>query len=69
MAQLFIKTGNIYPLILFHAIQNLIQFLGDEDSSAITDITIISILCVTAFSSAFLFDKNRVDSKLLINHL
>gem|GEM_PF-5460058 len=69
MAQLFIKTGNIYPVILFHTIQNLIQFLGDEDSSAITDITIISILCVTAFSSAFLFRKNRVDSKLLINHL
>ncbi|MBM6700690.1 CPBP family intramembrane metalloprotease, partial [Bifidobacterium pullorum subsp. saeculare] len=28
LAQLFIKTGNILPLILFHSLHNLIQFLG-----------------------------------------
>lgn len=69
LAQLFIKTGNIYPLILFHTIHNLIQFLGDGDSSAIWEITIISILCVTAFSFAFLFRKNREDSNSLIKQL
>lgn len=52
LAQLFIKTGNIYPLILFHSLHNLIQFLGSGGSSTILDTAVIIILVATAISLA-----------------
>lgn len=57
LAQLFIRTGNIYPLILFHSLHNLIQFLGSGGSSAILDTTVIIILVVTAISLALSMRK------------
>lgn len=53
LAQLFIKNGSIYPLILFHTLHNLIQFLGKGGYSPMLDGTIIVILVLTALSLAW----------------
>ena len=57
LAQLFIKNGSIYPLILFHMLHNLIQFLGKGGSSAVLDGTVIVILVLTAISLAISLKK------------
>lgn len=59
LAQFFIKTGNLVPLILFHTIHNLIQFLGDEGSNIILDVTIIVILCLTAIFHGSSLHRDR----------
>lgn len=53
LAQLFIKTRNIYPLILFHMIHNLIQFLGNGASNVVVDSLIMVILCLSAITLAY----------------
>ncbi|AWE07391.1 CPBP family intramembrane metalloprotease [Lysinibacillus sp. 2017] len=68
LAQLFIKTGNIYPLILFHTLHNLIQFLGDGGASAILDTIVLIVLSVTAISLALSLRKNqKQNSPLLVS--
>lgn len=59
LAQLFIKMWNIYPLILFHSVHNLIQFLGSGGASTILDTTVIIILVVTAIWLALSLRKNQ----------
>ena len=59
LAQLFIKTGNIFPLILFHSLHNLIQFLGSGGSSATLDTIVISILAVTVIWLSLSLNKNQ----------
>lgn len=63
LAQLFIKTGNILPLILFHSLHNLIQFLGSGGSSTILDTIVIIILGVTAIRLSLSLNK-KTDRKL-----
>ena len=65
LAQLFIKTGNIFPLILFHTLHNLIQFIGSGGSSAILDTILIIILGVTATWLALSLSKNKNERKNL----
>ncbi|MEK5206741.1 CPBP family intramembrane glutamic endopeptidase [Psychrobacillus sp. FSL H8-0510] len=63
LAQLFIKTGNILPLILFHSLHNLIQFLGSGGPSAILDTIVIIILGVTAILLSLSLNK-KTERKL-----
>lgn len=63
LAQLFIKTGNILPLILFHSLHNLIQFLGSGGSSTTLDTIVIIILGVTAIWLSLSLNK-KTERKL-----
>ncbi|MBE1553176.1 CPBP family intramembrane glutamic endopeptidase [Sporosarcina limicola] len=47
LAQLMIKNGSIYPLILFHTLHNFIQFIGKGGYNPILDATILIILVIT----------------------
>lgn len=58
LAQLFIKNGSIYPLILFHFLHNLIQFLGNGGSSIILDGTLVVLLALTAITLAWSLKKS-----------
>lgn len=66
LAQLFIINGSIYPLILFHTLHNLIQFLGSGGSSAFLDGTVIAILALTAI---FLTFPLKRDQRIRLNEL
>lgn len=57
LAQLFIKNGSIYPLILFHTLHNFIQFLANGESSILLDGAVIAILAVTAIALALPYNK------------
>ena len=46
LALLMIKNHNILPLIMFHFLHNLIQFLGNESTAVGYDIVVIVILLV-----------------------
>ncbi|WP_426254381.1 CPBP family intramembrane glutamic endopeptidase [Paenibacillus pabuli] len=49
LALLMLKNGNIVPLILFHFIHNLIQFLGDDQQETGTlpyDLFILIVLVI-----------------------
>lgn len=46
LALLMVKENNIYPLIAFHFIHNLIQFLGNEDEGLVVPIIVIVVLIV-----------------------
>ncbi|WP_144509318.1 CPBP family intramembrane glutamic endopeptidase [Bacillus sp. FJAT-22090] len=68
LAQLFLKTGNIYPLIIFHSIHNLIQFLGDGGSNALIDCIVMGILCITAIYYSLSFQSKQSNNlKTLVN--
>lgn len=70
LAQLFIKTGNILPLILFHSLHNLIQFLGSGGSSATLDTIVIIILGVTAIWLSLSLNKKKSENlSSLVNEL
>ena len=60
LAHLLIKTGNIYPLILFHSLHNLLQFLGNGGSSVILDTIVIGILVVATTALAFSLRKKNL---------
>ncbi|HJF32174.1 MAG TPA: CPBP family intramembrane metalloprotease [Sporosarcina psychrophila] len=64
LAQLFIKNGSIYPLILFHTLHNLIQFLGKGGSTAVLDGTVIVILALTAVSLALSLKKKYTNESI-----
>jgi membrane protease YdiL (CAAX protease family) len=44
LSLLILKNDNILPLIAFHFIHNLLQFLGNEQTNMIGDILIITVL-------------------------
>ena len=67
LAQLFIKSENIYPLILFHSLHNLLQFLGNGESSVILDTTVIGILVVSAISLAFSLRRKNIVKNAFIH--
>ncbi|MGF7048180.1 membrane protease YdiL (CAAX protease family) [Paenibacillus sp. DS2015] len=46
LALLIVKNHNIIPLILFHFIHNLIQFLGNESTFLAYDVLIIVVLVI-----------------------
>lgn len=46
LALLMVKNRNIVPLILFHFVHNLIQFLGNERTAIGPDLLSIAILAV-----------------------
>lgn len=46
LALLMIKNNNIAPLIMFHFVHNLIQFLSNEGTNIIFDVIIILVLIV-----------------------
>lgn len=57
LAQLFIINGSIYPLILFHTLHNLIQFLDNDESTPLLDGAVITILALTAIFLALSLKK------------
>ena len=59
LAQLFIKNGSLYPLILFHTLHNLVQFLGNGESTILLDGIVITILSLTAISLALSLKNNQ----------
>ncbi|WP_342560567.1 type II CAAX endopeptidase family protein [Psychrobacillus sp. FSL W7-1457] len=67
LAQLFVKTENIYPLILFHGLHNLLQFLGNGESSVILDTTVIGILVIAITVLAFSLRKNNTVKNAFIH--
>lgn len=48
LALLMVKTKQILPLILFHTLHNLIQFLGNETTSTIVYNTIVIVILAAA---------------------
>lgn len=46
LALLMVKNNNIWPLIAFHFLHNLIQFTGNESSVLLYDILVIVVLAV-----------------------
>lgn len=69
LAQLFIKIGSIYPLILFHTVHNLIQFLVTDESSKLLDGTVIAILALTAIFLAVSLYKKQTALSVIASRL
>ena len=59
LALLWIKNGNILPLIAFHFVHNLIQFLSADAESMPADIAILLILSAQCIWLIVAMRKNR----------
>ncbi|ULO07217.1 CPBP family intramembrane metalloprotease [Paenibacillus sp. 19GGS1-52] len=66
LALLMVKNDNIVPLILFHFAHNLIQFVGNDNSSAFIgyDLFILGVLAVQTVWLAMSFKKPYVSSHI-----
>lgn len=67
LALLMLKNGNIVPLILFHFIHNLIQFLGNDLEDTGTLPYDLFILAVLIAYCAWLVWSNRTHSTIPSN--
>lgn len=61
LALLMVRDGNILPLILFHFLHNLIQFLGTESTGVnYYDLIALAILAIYTFILIKSLDKKKV---------